>query len=64
MTKNIKGYGKLKYITIEEYEKLAFNPYHFIDGYSRADDGTLVEIAHCGNAAKEYNIPQYVAFQP
>ena len=64
MTKNIKGYGKLKYVPIEEWEKLTFNPYRFSEGYARAEDGTLVEIYCCGNMAKKYHIPQYVAFQP
>jgi len=64
MKKTFKKYGELKYIPADEWMELNFNPYFSMEGYDRASDGTVAEVWTCGNYAKKYHIPQFVATQP
>lgn len=63
MKKTFKSYGELKYVNREQFNNLKWNPYNFQNGWERAEDGTLAEIYSCGNEAKTYNIPLFIAVQ-
>ena len=61
MNKSFEKYGTLRFIDDEDWCHLNWNPYRFLEDWARADDGTICEIFSCGNAAKKFGIPQYVA---